>query len=357
MATNLTGISAFVNKDKVKPDIDPERLERDEIGKNAINMHESRHSNTLSTEAEFNAVLRDINNKSGLKLPPSRSRSHSRGKYSESYSSYTDDYSDYSYSYSDSRSRNRSRSRSRSRDRDPVDKIFGLRDKREHSVSRSKSRSHSHRRSRSRSKHHSYKPPGDDLLDEAMRNFSGKYSHPHSTPGSTPKSIDIEQYDALYDATLELLAEVKNRADVSQIPEIQRGRTTYDELKLINQMLNKKYMKLRCETLGSDLILSASHLLEKNFDGTKKIGPLKLNLTNFTNNMRPRVRRLKYEISETVAEMLEALGVGRKSQLLLELGTAVLIHSGDQEQHDDVDNIGKSNMRNVSRDLDDLVDA
>jgi hypothetical protein len=161
-------------------------------------------------------------------------------------------------------------------------------------------------------------------LDEALRTYSGEQSD---------VSVEREKLEdtkaTLLEDIDELITELSSEVppvDLSRIPKVNQD-SPIDLVKKVRRILQMKYDRRRCNTLGSEMILAGSQGLGYIFDGRRKIGPFAPNLEGWHNTVRPKLRRMKYETSTIVSGIMQEYNIGPLGRVLLELVPSAVLYS------------------------------
>jgi hypothetical protein len=114
--------------------------------------------------------------------------------------------------------------------------------------------------------------------------------------------------------------------DLSRIPEVD-SESKLEDIKNVHDMLRKKYDRKRCNSLGNELILAGAQGLEFLFDGQRKWGPYQPNLTGWSNTIRSKLRRMRYETSSIVAGVMNDYNIGPTTRIAIELVPSAFLYS------------------------------
>ena len=186
----------------------------------------------------------------------------------------------------------------------------------------------------------------DDHISEALKTYSGdkeQVSADHETEEDI-KTILLEDVD-------ELRYELEqDQIDVSRIPQVNKD-SSLEDVKKIRKILRMKYDRKRCDSFGTEIIMASAQGLEYLFDGKKKWGPYRPDLLGWSNTIRPKLRRMKYETSTIIASVMQEYNIGPMARIGLELIPSAILYSRmRREQH------GKANYSpdQMSEALEDL---
>lgn len=141
------------------------------------------------------------------------------------------------------------------------------------------------------------------------------------------KTLMLEDID-------ELMAELQDdEVDLSRIPKVNQD-SPIEDVAQVQKILRMKYDRRRYTTFGTEFILAAVHGLEYLFDGKRKWGPYQPDLTNWHNTVRTKLRRMRYETSMIVSNVMQEWNVGAFTRIMIELVPSAFLHSRMRsEQH------------------------
>lgn len=167
--------------------------------------------------------------------------------------------------------------------------------------------------------------PGSQL-DDAIRDYGG-----YGNDVDIALETEEETKNMLLDDMEELRTELDGYGvNYSTVPKVTAD-SPLKEIKDAHRRLRRKYDFKRCQTFGTELILAGAHGLEYLFDGQKSYGPFKPDLTDWHNNIRPKLRRMQYETSSVVSDVMHDYNIGNIARIGLELGISALLHSKSRQ--------------------------
>lgn len=377
--TNITGMSKLLNKDHVDTQLNLDAIERDLIGRAGV-----KATREINPDQEYLATMRELADIAGIPMDEMNMGS----SYGESYTdesvsgsgsyisgSYEDDsgeYTDGSEEFSDD-----------SDDENNADFIKNLRDKKEYQyddpdvlkpppLGGDRNRRHN-RRDKPNPFHRARR---DVSMQQPQSGYAPSYQQtavadPHrytaTYPGVMPQrpanahsdqrqqqfdhmmqgygamnaggiNVEREHEEETKTMILEdidtLLQELEDDdVDVSNIPQVDQDSPLAD-VKNVQKILRMKYDRRRYTSLGTEFILAGVHGLEYLFDGKRKWGPYQPDLTNWHNTVRTKLRRMRYETSMIVSDVMHQYNVGPVSRLMIELVPSAFLHSRmRKEQH------------------------
>lgn len=171
-----------------------------------------------------------------------------------------------------------------------------------------------------------YPPHSGNQLDDAVRDYGG-----YGNDIDIALETEEETKNILLDDMEELRTELDGYGvNYSNVPKVTAD-SPLKEIKDAHRRLRRKYDFKRCQTFGTELILAGAHGLEYLFDGQKSYGPFKPDLTDWHNNIRPKLRRMQYETSSVVSDVMHDYNIGNIARIGLELGISALLHSKSRQ--------------------------
>jgi len=190
-------------------------------------------------------------------------------------------------------------------------------------------------------------PNTQEQFNNVLQNYSGTQLD--------ELSIKKEQEEDTKSILLEDIDEIKleledDNVDISRIPEVDQDSPLADVQK-VHKMLRVKYIRRRYNDFGHEIILAGAQGLGYVFDGTYEIGPFKPNFNGWHNEVRTKLRRMRYETATIVSNVVQEYNIGPFSRLLFELIPSMVIYSNmKKNQH------GQSNysMDQVSQAISEL---
>jgi hypothetical protein len=158
------------------------------------------------------------------------------------------------------------------------------------------------------------------------------------------KAILLEDIDEL---KTELLGE---HVDLSRIPVVD-DKSPIDLVRKVNKILKRKYDRKRYNGFGTELILAASQGLEYVCDGKKKYGPWSPDLTGWHNTVRPKLRKMHYDTSAIVADIMNEYNIGPVWRIALELVPSAILYSRMKRDQHGTNNYTPDQMAEAYDDL------
>lgn len=349
--TNITGLATLINKKHTDSKLDLDKLEKSMIGTGGIKVIKE-----TDPTREFKNTIQELSDDTGIDLgdaagDPDDSKSRSElgedGNDISGSGSYSGSVSE-SGSYDDSGSQSYSESQSEDEVDDigrEIDKIGNSR-KREKSK-RSRSRSHHHEHHNDHSTRHERhrvdwderpslperqsrggipsqysQSPQDRYLDYALRAYSGVQSDVN-----IDKEKEEEEKTTLLEDIDELMSELEHdEVDLTRIPSVNQD-SSIDLVRKVHKILRMKYDRRRCNSLGKEIILAGAKGLEYICNGERKIGPFQPDLRDWSNTVRSKLSRMRYETSTIVSGFMHEYNISPWTRICMELVPSMILYS------------------------------
>lgn len=178
--------------------------------------------------------------------------------------------------------------------------------------------------------------PQDEQLGR-MTNEERKQEHVHKVLNSMDQNNDdaefiqqedeedemariMEQIDLLR-GTLE-----SEGVDLSRIPEVG-NESSKKEAKAVLRILQIKNDRLRYCDFFEEGILAVAYGLESIFDGQREIFGSRVDLTSFSDSVKVKLRRMRYDTSTFISGVMQGYNISSGWRILLELVPTLFTHS------------------------------
>jgi hypothetical protein len=141
------------------------------------------------------------------------------------------------------------------------------------------------------------------------------------------KALLIEQI-----SLLKLVLEEENE-NIDNIPNVNET----DDIKTLEHIY--KILKIRKDrihfsTLGEELLLFVTHILENIFDGkTVYFNRFRPNLVGWHSSVQARLRRSRYETSTIISSFVENYQISSTAKIMLDLIPSMFLYSFQKSQH------------------------
>mgnify|MGYP000232879298 CR=1 FL=1 len=163
-----------------------------------------------------------------------------------------------------------------------------------------------------------------DVFSNVLHNIkpNAEYTHDIYTEElKNKKSMILEQIQLLI-----LLLKEENE-DISNIPEVSEN-DTIERLDHIYKILKIKKDRNQFSTLGEEIIMFCVHLLESFFDGERVIfGRFQPDLTGWHNSVAVKLRKMKYETSTVISDIVQTYNISYGTRLAIELIPSLFLYS------------------------------
>lgn len=135
------------------------------------------------------------------------------------------------------------------------------------------------------------------------------------------KSMLLEQITLL---KLMLQEEGESVDDIEALNE----NDSIDKINHIYMILKIKKDRIQFNTLGEELILFGVHMLESFFDGNRVfLGKFQPDLTGWHNSVSIKLRRLRFDTSAVVSNMVQTYNISYTTRLAIELIPSLFLYS------------------------------
>jgi hypothetical protein len=161
--------------------------------------------------------------------------------------------------------------------------------------------------------------------------------------------IDKEKDEDDKNALLEQIDTLRGTLDddginLSNIPLVSSDNSII-EIKNIYKVLKLKNDRNRYCTFAEELILAGSYGFEYIFNGKNEYFGRKIDLRGWSNTVRIKLRRSRYQTSTLIKDMLHDYNIGPGIHLLMELIPSMFLYSNQKNQanHDNISNDLRNN--------------
>lgn len=117
--------------------------------------------------------------------------------------------------------------------------------------------------------------------------------------------------------------------DLSRIPEVNAA-TSKKEAKAVLRILQIKNDRLRYCDMFEEGILAVAYGLESAFDGKKSWFGSQIDLTGWSETVKVKLRRMRYNTSTFVSEIMSGYSVSSGWRILIELLPSLFLYSRDR---------------------------
>lgn len=143
--------------------------------------------------------------------------------------------------------------------------------------------------------------------------------------------INQEQEDDDKNGMLEQIDQLRETLDddginLTSVPKVTKDNSISD-IKNIYKILRLKNDRNRYCSFAEELILSGAHGIEYLFDGKNDWLGRKPDLTGWSNTVKVKLRRCRFQTSSLVKDMMSDYNMGSGMQLMLELIPSMFLYS------------------------------
>lgn len=182
--------------------------------------------------------------------------------------------------------------------------------------------------------------PQDEQLTR-MTNEERKQDHVNKVLGSMDKSNDdaefVQQEDE-EDEMARIMEQIdllrsnleSEGVDLSRIPDVNTG-TSKKEAKAVLRILQIKNDRLRYCDFFEEGILAIAYGLEGIFNGQREILGSRIDLTGYSDTVKVKLRRMRYDTSNFVSSIMQGYNIGSGWRIALELIPSLFLYSRDRK--------------------------
>lgn len=182
--------------------------------------------------------------------------------------------------------------------------------------------------------------PKDEQLNR-MTNEERKQNHVNQVLGSMEKTNDdaefVQQEDE-EDEMAKIMEQIdllksnldSEGLDLSRLPEINTG-SSKKEAKAVLRILQIKNDRLRYCDFFEEGILAIAYGLEGIFNGQREILGSRIDLTGYSDTVKVKLRRMRYDTSTFVSGIMQGYNIGSGWRIALELIPSLFLYSRDRK--------------------------
>lgn len=163
-----------------------------------------------------------------------------------------------------------------------------------------------------------------DRINEVLKNIGGVDGDGFSIDKEKledDRTHLVEQIDALKQTLKE------DNVDISRIPTIS-ANMSIKEVRDIHKILLLKNDRKRYHTLAEEVIIGGAELLESIFDGNRVfLNRYQPDLTGWHSTIRVKLRRMRFETSTVVSDIMQDYNFGPKTRIALEILPSLFTHT------------------------------
>lgn len=168
-------------------------------------------------------------------------------------------------------------------------------------------------------------------LEQKKQNYVDEVFHDMGTDETLEFDIDKEKDEDDKNALLEQIDMLRDTLDddginLMNVPQVTKNNSTSD-INNIYKILRLKNDRNRYCSFAEELILSGAYGLEYLFDGKNDWLGRKPDLVGWSNTVRIKLRRCRFQTSTLIKDMMQDYNMGPGIQLLLELIPSIFLYS------------------------------
>lgn len=127
--------------------------------------------------------------------------------------------------------------------------------------------------------------------------------------------------------------------------------TSKKEAKNILKILQIKNDKLICCSLFEECVLAGAYALEDVFDGHREIFGKKYDLTGYSDTIKLKLRRMRYNTSTFVSGIMQSYNISPAWRILIELVPSLFLYSRDRKNKSTDTLVNNTEYNNARMDL------
>ena len=140
--------------------------------------------------------------------------------------------------------------------------------------------------------------------------------------------------------------------DVDKIPDVNNDSDP-KEIHSVYRILKIKNDKNRYCSMFEETILAGAYGLESVFDGKKEWFGSKIDLTGWPDTVKVKLRRMRYDTSGFVSDVMKGYNIGHGWRIILELLPSLFLYSRERRMNANENLMTDASYRNAIRDLQD----
>jgi hypothetical protein len=308
--TNITGISKLLNYDGIKNVDDLEKLIIDDSESVGDDMEDNREDADVDN---YRKQLSDLSNTLGVNLD----EDYNEEKHSDVGSNYGGN----SPSQKHSSMFSSNHTRNTNNDYDDNESSSG-----QHNQSYNQSRDNSNHLTQYTPRPHSY---GERITEEQKKQRILK----HVLGGIDDQKFSVEREKEEDDKAIlleqidMLITNLKDEGvDVSRVPTVDH-ESPIEDIENVHKILRLKNDRNRYCSFAEECILAGSHTLEWLFDGDKSYLGKKPDLRGWSATVNIKLRRMRYDTSTFVSEVMQDYNLGHGTRIMFELLPSLFLYS------------------------------
>jgi hypothetical protein len=138
--------------------------------------------------------------------------------------------------------------------------------------------------------------------------------------------------------------------DLARIPDVNTS-TSKREAKAVLRMLQIKNDRLRYCDFFEEGILAMAYGLENVFDGKREVLGSKIDLTGYSDTVKVKLRRMRYDTSNFVSGIMQGYNISSGWRIMLELVPSLFLYSRNRRLTGKDNLISDENYKKAMQDL------
>lgn len=211
-----------------------------------------------------------------------------------------------------------------------------------------------------RSNNWSIEKPRDEQLNR-MTNEEIKQEHVNKVLNNIEKNNDDAEFVEKEDEEDEMARIMEQidllktnleseGVDLARIPDVNTS-TSKREAKAVLRMLQIKNDRLRYCDFFEEGILAMAYGLENVFDGKREVLGSKIDLTGYSDTVKVKLRRMRYDTSNFVSGIMQGYNISSGWRIMLELVPSLFLYSRNRRLTGKDNLISDENYKKAMQDL------
>ena len=138
--------------------------------------------------------------------------------------------------------------------------------------------------------------------------------------------------------------------DLSRIPEVTTNMSKKEAVAVL-KILRIKNDRLRYNDFFEEGILAIAYALENAFDGKNEIFGTKIDLTGYSDTVKVKLRRMRYDTSNFVSGIMQGYNINSGWRIMLELIPSLVLYSRDRRYSGKDNLISDESYKKAMQDL------
>jgi len=196
----------------------------------------------------------------------------------------------------------------------------------------------------------------DEKKQSQIKNFFQDIDREDEAEGDLVKQEEEEDAIAMMLEQIDMLKTnlAVDGVNLDKIPQVD-GNSDFKSVKQVLRILQIKNDRQRYGAMFEEVILAGSYFLESIFDGKKDWFGTRVNLVGWSESVKVKLNRMKYDTSTFVGNVMKGYDISPGWRILLELLPSLVIYSrerrtrnndnlcNDDEYRDAINNLNNGN--------------